>query len=336
MAEPTMEQWGDLYAAFKEYCEAAPWEWLADSDLVTIEHPSGAYKGYCAVLGAGGVNYGLAVYVGDRGLDGYLRMITGVVDPESENALYEMDSLSALLADREHLDPPDRAIIRSLGLRFRGRGRWPHFRRTIPGYLPWYLDSDEAVFLAKALKYVAEIAPIAGREPTLYPVSESGIILPREFRDGKWRNPLDFLDLPQSPPPVPEYHDPERLQRLARSKSLGPMVWELDFFYFDSPIQEKKGERPYFPMMFFAVDSSSSMVLQADFLGPDPPPAQRRDALVELLEGMDSLPSRIIVTSMDAAIGLSPVTHPVGIEITVGDTPTLDGMFDEIMAFMGE
>jgi hypothetical protein len=39
MAEPTSEQWLDLHAAFREYCEAAPWQWFDDADLVAIKHP---------------------------------------------------------------------------------------------------------------------------------------------------------------------------------------------------------------------------------------------------------------------------------------------------------
>ena len=336
MAEPTMEQWRDLYAAFKEYCEAAPWERLEDSDLITVEHPSGEYKGYCVVLGAGGINYGLAVYIGDQGLAGYMRLITGVVDHESEDSLYEMDSLSALLADREHLDPPDRGVIRSLGLRFRGRGRWPQFRRTIPGYLPWYLDSDEAVFLTNTLKYVAGVAPSAGRGPAVYPVTDSGIILPREFRDGAWQDPLDLLELSQRPQPVFDYPDPDRLQRLSQSKPMSSLVWEMDVFHIGSPVQDKKGERPYFPSMFFVVDSDSSMPLKVDFLGANPSPSERQDELVKFLENMASLPSEIIVNSTDVADWLGPVTESVGIKLTLEATPALDGTLEELMGFVEE
>ncbi len=334
MAEPTMEQWRDLYAAFKEYCEAAPWGWLEDSDLITIEHPSGAYKGYCAVMGAGGINYGLAVYIGNQGLAGYMRLMTGVVDYESEDVLYEMNCISALLADREHLDRPDRDVIRNLGLRFRGRGRWPMFRSTVPGYLPWYLDSDEVVFLTQALKYVAEVASGAGRGPAVYPVSDSGIILPREFRDGAWQDSLDLLELSRRPQPVFEYPDQERLQRLAQSEVMSSRVWEMDIFHIGAPVQDKKGERPYFPSMFLVVDSNSAMVLKVDFLGANPPAVERQDAMVEFLENVASLPSEIIVNSTDVAGWLGPVTGGVGIKLTLDDTPVLDGTLEELMGFV--
>ncbi len=78
MPEPTSEQWLDLHQAFRDYCESKPWEWMDDTDLVAVEHPFGEYKGYCVVLGGGGIEYGLAVYNGDEGLAGYLEAVSGV------------------------------------------------------------------------------------------------------------------------------------------------------------------------------------------------------------------------------------------------------------------
>ena len=70
-------------------------------DVLAIEHPSGEYKGYCAVLGSGEMEYGLGVYMGDEGLGGYLAVMTGELEPESQEAFHLMESLSALLADRK-------------------------------------------------------------------------------------------------------------------------------------------------------------------------------------------------------------------------------------------
>ncbi len=117
MDGPTTEQWLDLHEAFREYCETAPWQWFDDTDLMAIEHPSGEYKGYCVVLGGGGTEYGLAVYIGDKGLDSYLSLISGSVSPDDPEVLDTMNALSAQLADREHLTKRDRDTIRSLGLK---------------------------------------------------------------------------------------------------------------------------------------------------------------------------------------------------------------------------
>ena len=77
MHEPTHEQWLDLHQEFREFCQAAPWRWFDDADLLAVEHPSGEYMGYCVVLGSGAMEYGLAVYKGDDGLAGYLAVGDG-------------------------------------------------------------------------------------------------------------------------------------------------------------------------------------------------------------------------------------------------------------------
>ena len=219
MTEPTMEQWLGLHKAFMDYCAATPWRWLGNTDVVAVENPSGEYKGYCAVMGSGEMEYGLSVHIGDEGLAGYLALMTGDVEPESLEAFYMMRALSAMLADREDLDTADRAVIRGLGLRYRGRGKWPLFRSTATGYMPWYLNSDEAEFLTMALRNVTDIASrMAGGEEVLYAESDPSLILTRVFRGGAWQDQLEAFMPPRPAGPVPDYPDSERLQQLAQSK----------------------------------------------------------------------------------------------------------------------
>ena len=124
MTEPTTEHWRDLHMSFREFCLATPWQWLDDTDVLAIEHPSGEYTGYCTVLGSAGQEYGLALFVGDEGLSGYMALMTDEVEPESMDAFVRMNALSAILADREDMDAPDRAIIRRLGLpQVQGKGQ---------------------------------------------------------------------------------------------------------------------------------------------------------------------------------------------------------------------
>ena len=45
--EPTSEQWLELHRAFGRYCEARPWERLANEDVLVVNDPLGHFKGYC-------------------------------------------------------------------------------------------------------------------------------------------------------------------------------------------------------------------------------------------------------------------------------------------------
>ena len=90
--------------------------------------------------------YGLGVYLGDRGLLNYLTTMTSEDEPNSEEMLERSLALTAVPGDREELENKERKAMRDLGLRYRGRGRWPIFRSAIPGHWPWYVNADEARF----------------------------------------------------------------------------------------------------------------------------------------------------------------------------------------------
>ena len=133
MADPTREQLRQLHGAFGEFWGIRPWQALDDLDVVAVEHPSGHYTGYCSVLGSGFREYGLAVFIGDEGLDGYLDMVNDELDPESPEGFDRMNALIATRGDRESLSESERAAMRRARLRYRGRGTWPIFRSLRPG-----------------------------------------------------------------------------------------------------------------------------------------------------------------------------------------------------------
>lgn len=335
MTEPGKKEWRDLHEAFRDYCQAKPWQWLDNDDLVVVEHPSGEYKGYCAALGAAGMEYGLAVYIGDEGLAGYLSLMTGEVDPESPDGIESMRSLSALLSDREDLDSRDRAIIRDLGLRYRGRGRWPLFRSTVPGYVPWRLDSDEAVFLTMALRNMMEVAARISRgELDLYTEGEPGLRLSLAFRDGEWRDQREMLR-PPSPPAAPGYPDSERLERIARSDVNRVGTWELSVFYVHVAFQDSRRDRPYFPTVVLVVDGDSSFVVGTNMLGKGPSALEQQEVLVDALEDALAMPSEIVADSANTARLVESITDALEIQLSVGPTPMLDEAKASLIDQMG-
>ena len=159
--DPTPEQWLALHHAFRRYCEAKPWERLANEDVLAVNDPLGHFKGYCVALGDGGVAYGLGVYLGDRGLLNYLTTMTSEDEPVDVEVLERGVALTAVLGDREELENAERKAMRDLGLRY--RGRWPIFRSIIPGHWPWYVNADEARFLTIALDNVRDVAERIGQ-----------------------------------------------------------------------------------------------------------------------------------------------------------------------------
>ena len=336
MAEPSTEQWIELHEAFREYCQAAPWQFFDDTHLVTVEHPSGEDKGYCVVLGSGGMEYGLAMYRGDEGLAGYLALMSGAMELGSLESLDATNALSAMLADREELSKTERDTIRSLGLRYRGRGRWPLFQAFRPGYLPWRLEDSEAVFLTWALRCMTDLTSLVENgELTFDREDNPDMFLTRSLHNGQWHNRWEHILFPM-PPPAPNYPDLERLRQLADSKPRTDLVWELGIFFLHAPVREERGGRPHFPISAMLVEADSGFVIPELFMGPDPSDTDRQELLVKLLETLPGLPSEIVVGTPRMAQLTESVTAPLGIALSLDETPALWSVREELLGSLEE
>ena len=336
MGEPGRELWLELHEAFREYCQAAPWQWFDDTDIITVEHPSGEQKGYCVVMGSGGIIRGLGVYLGDEGLAGYLQLLSGEVEPGSLDSLDRTNAISAMLADREELTKQERDAIRSLGLRYRGRGQWPLFQNFKPGYLPWSLEGDEVEFLTWALRGVTDLSYTMEKgELALRNEDSPHTFLTRTFREGQWHDSWGPITVPL-PPPAPQYSDLERLWQLAESKSKIVSTWELGIFYIHTPLREEARSRPYFPLFVMTVHTGSHFVLHETFMEPNPSDSDRQELVVRLLETMPGLPSEIVVGTNRMAQLVESITEPLGIALSVEDTEALWAVSEELFGFVDE
>ena len=329
---PTLEQWLALHHAFRSYCEARPWERLANEDVLVVNDPLGHFKGYCVALGDGGIAYGLGVYLGDRGLLNYLATMTSEDEPGGVEALERGVALSAVLGDREELGNGERKAMRELGFRYRGRGRWPVFRSVIPGHWPWYLSGDEVRFLTVALDNVRDVAERIGQGVLdLYADRDPSEVLTRSLRDGVWRDEWEALR-PPALPAEDQRVDTDRLQSISGSTPMGTAVWEATASYIPTGVQDGRDTRPYLPTLVMVVEGGSGLILTVRMLGRVPSSSDRQEPVLELLEGVDRLPGAVVCDREDTAALLAPITRALDIGLYVGPTPALDHIKDDLLA----
>jgi len=308
-AAPTSEQWLALHDAFRRYCEAEPWEFLANEDLLVVEDPAGSYQGYYVVLGDGDMVYGLGVYLGDVGLSNYLSTTSDEDEPDGQAMLERQLSLSAMLADREELEPEERRIIRDLGLRYRGRGRWPMFRSARPGYWPWFVNGDEARFLTIALDNVRDVAErLPQGNFVLYDGQSQGLVLARVPDVSGWK---------------------DEWRRLAPRLG-GSAAWEVTASYIPALIRHGRWDRPYMPTLVMVVDHDSELVLACRVLGETPSAAEQQEPMVRQLADQDSLPELLVCDGNGTAELMAPIPAALGIKLYVGPTPVLDSLKGEL------
>ena len=322
---PNKAEWQALYQAALEFKEIEAWTWMYDSDVFGVRDPASGEIGYCCVMGALGEMFALAVYLGSEGLESYMRVASGPPTDLSEaleTALLQR-CLMASFGSRDELTKEDRQVIKGLGLKFRGRTAWPLFRSHRPAYHPWYLTADEARFLTLALQQARGVCLRLQEDPALFdPPDEWSwfVRVPEETGEGlSWRDawletePLEEEELPTV------HIDELRLARLKKAAQFTQAVWEMDFFLSPTPVQDKRGERPYYPYMLMTVDHGSGFIFGTDLVPPETFLAEVPERFMALAERLNMLPSEVWVTKEEAYDLLEPITPRLGITLYLVD-----------------
>lgn len=316
--QPRTEEWGRLYAAAMSYRDLAPWNWMEDDGLFGVMNPEDGEIGYCGVLGGLGEVFALVVYEGPLGWEGFMKMHNGEFDEDDFGGVMESQlALMASFEERDRLEEEDRRVIRSLGLKLRGKNAWPMFRHYLPGYYPWYLTGAQARFLTLALEQSLEVHSRCRDNPSLLPPVGSEKLLVRVMAEvggrSEWRD--EFF-----PPPgpveqeLPQGHsDDLRLERIRRGAKRTDVTWEIGYCLAPMPLRERPGARPFFPRLLMAVEESSGFVLTGHLEGPFNQEDKLMDHLLEYMEKSRCIPRLIHVANERAEAFLGPVARKLGI-----------------------
>lgn len=323
---PTLDEWRLLYTAAGKVKELAPWQWMFEDDLFGVQNPETGEIGYVSVMGSLGEHLAIGVYLGSEGLDGFYEM------HESEGAfvpelLLQIPQLQASFEDREALTKEDRAIIKKLGLKFRGRQSWIQFRHYLPGYFPWLITGAEARFLTLVLEQAMDVTPRYKTNPELLDPFNDERYLVRVQGEG-----LVWSDHYLRPAPVVEHQIEARLDEVSvtatRALPRSHQRIEVDFFMMMSPTRER-GKPPVFPYALLMVDAGSGMVLLVDLLQiettMDDLYGRVRGRLLDDFVEKGSVPKEIHVAEEWLYQLLQPLAQQVGFKLQlVREIPALD------------
>lgn len=329
MTEPTEAQWRALYQAAAAFRDLAPWAWMTDRDLFAVEDPATGEVGYGGVMGSGGQEFGLHVFIGAEGFDGFRKMVDDEVEPESMEAAMLMRSVAVAFESRQMLDHRDHEVVRALRLRFRGRGVWPWFRSQRPGYVPWYLDEDEAKLLEVALHQSLEVAQrVKTRGLQLSSGMDDQPVLTRCFRQGVWVD--EWREPPIWRPPWEELAPPDelRLKQLQQAAGKSRDRWQMDLFYLPTPIGER-GQRPYFPQMLLVVNRQG-LIVGNELLEPWASATERQEVVFKVLERAPGLPQEIQVGREGVQRLLQPMATALGVKVRLANLGAIEAVKEEL------
>ncbi|MBX0329375.1 hypothetical protein K2Z83_17025 [Oscillochloris sp. ZM17-4] len=332
-AAPTEQEWRALYAAAVQLKALEPWEWMLDDDIFGVRDPETQQIGYCCIMGNLGEHFALAVYLGDEGLRGYLQIQSGAFEENPIEALFSQLCLQVSFEDREMLTKDERAQIKALGLKYRGRNAWPSFRNYTPGYFPWALSAPEARFLTLAIEQACEVAARFADDPEILDPPVDGALLLRERAGEGWREIWHQPDLtpplPAAAPPVDEL----RLQRLRQAKLRRTGAWESGRFSMPQPVQDRADDRPYYPVSTLFVDAATGMVLAPGVGDPEGWREAYQEQCLDLIEQGQVLPREIASTDVELRDLLAPICAALGIKLKARETPMFDDVRESFLAY---
>jgi len=258
---PSLEQWGKLYEVARNIRQLEPWKYLWDTDLITIMLPGREEPIYCSVMGRIGECYAIGVYPGFKSVNSFYRIAESSKDDLPFIVGLEQDCLICNYGDRVEVAKEDREVYKALGLRFRGQNEWIYFRSMAPGYVPWHIDSDQADLLLQVLQNLT-MALIHLKNEKIKVDFDSGETLLRFFspEDGLWYN--NVVEMPPRLVVTPRLivGNEVLMAKLKKHRRNGARL-EFDVVYLPAPIQENKGDRPFFPRFALLMDKKIGIVI---------------------------------------------------------------------------
>jgi hypothetical protein len=338
--KPTLEDWKSLYETAREFGKIECWKWMADDDLFGVQNPATGEIGYCCIMGMAEEVYGLSAYSGTAGLEGYLKVQCGEVDPEDIETMFIQDSLTVFYEDRDTVRKEDMEVIKSLGLKFRGRNAWPIFREYKSGYHPWFFTKEEVLFFKILLEQTIDVALRFKDDKTmLAPKQQNSYFVRVPSRiDGKitWKDEWLMPASVQNEELPSGSADEIRIRRIM-SKSLKQQgTLEIDCFLTPAPVQEKKGERPFYPNAVVVIEHSSGIVADLQLADRSERRKTVQEAFLRHIETSKSIPAKVLVRKEEVLKFLEPLAANLNVSIAMSEKLKhmdnfKDGLFHQII-----
>ena len=334
--EISPESWRALYEAAVNFRDIAPWRWMYDDDLFGVQDPVSGEIGYCCIMGNLKQVFALNVYLGTEGLFGHKLLQCYAQEEKQPNLLIFQKSLMASFEDRGDLEKEDLAVMKALGLKFRGRNSWPMFRNYRPGYIPWFLEARDVAFLTLALEQAGEVVLRCRDNKNLITTNEEDIFFVRRAHQENggliWHDSYQQAASFEIAIPDDGPFNEVGMQRILKSVGKRSKIWEFDLFHYPQPIREKQ-ERPYFPYAFIVLDHETGRPLDVEILAITGYVKRSRDKIIALIERLKYIPAEIQVCNGRAHDILAPLGEKMGFTIaSVQRMPQMEELREGLIA----
>jgi len=333
--KPTLDQWTQLYEAAKAIKNIEPWDFMIETDLITIMLPGRKEPIYCSVMGSTEEGCGVNIYPGYESITEFYRLLKSSPEDKFLPLIgLEQTCLTCYFGDRDELTSEDREIIKSLKLRFRGQGEWPYFRSMEQGYFPWQLNSEQADLLIQALQNFAMACTHLDKLEVDFDNNET---LLRYYSPER----KSWLNRAVKMPPIPEFErqlivtNEQMLSDLKKQKRNNDQKLEFDMVRLPIPMQDPEEAteeiRPRIPYFIMLVDKTNEQFLDYCLTDSDTPEEDVLEMLIGQIEE-EGRPLSINVRDDRANSYIKDFCQKIGVETIEGKgTPTIDKLFETML-----
>ncbi|MCX7795115.1 MAG: hypothetical protein N2380_01125 [bacterium] len=319
---PSTEEWRKLFDLAMEFKEIKSWEWMSPMNIFGVQDPNTGKTCYFNVITflEEDVNlYTLALYPGDSGLISLLDILSERHNEEEQ--FYFNDIIVVQFSDRKFLTKEDLEIIKSLGLKFRGKSEWISFKRMLPGRLPRIINKEEANLLLSTLEQVIDICLMFRDKPELSERDETLVRTSEKVGSNiNWKDTWVELEYPVEELTI--YNTSEIIETI--KNFIRPQrtleEWAIDFLFLSSPVKDdENSEEAYFPYFGLLINNVTGLGIN---FGVYKYSSEERltypvELFINTVEMTKRLPKSIFVRDIDIYNILSEIARPLNIEINL-------------------
>lgn len=319
ITEVPVEQLRALFHAAQRFCQLAPWTFIGDDQVFGVVNPANGEKAYLTVMGSMGEYFALGVYPGAEGFRSLSRLFDEENEEDPEESIYQQHCLICAFENEEDLDPDDLALIKHVGVPFKGENAFPNFRSYLPGYMPWVPAAADVQLLQVALEQATWVAEQLLQNPAL--LSETGQGLEKvyfrvPFANGTqdWKSEIlpadNRIDLspPQLSIPLGEVAS---LKQLKRSDA----IWLFEQLYLNMPSMDPGEERPFFPKAIVLLDIENQTMAGVEVVKPSEADDSILDTMITAFRDNGALPGQIVVASREHYILLKSFCKAINVDL---------------------
>lgn len=312
--------WLDFFKAAEAFRDLAPWKWMWDQDLFGVQDPATGETGWCCIMGAAKEVFALGVYPGREGYRTFLNLVNlndNTEETDRVAAGLGQHILKTEFVNRDETDETDRKAFKKLGLKFHGNNQWIQAREMKPGYLPYYLNDKQVLFLTHAFHQAMDVTVrFKQNKELLQDKYEKTLVrVPQQTGAGLvWKD--EYIPEPtfdaEAPREVSSFLVNWALKELKRENAA--ICFSLS--YVPGGVNKGEGEsRPYFAKLALWIAYGSAYILGFEIFSPKQFEKQFDKKFIGQLFQIGIIPSQFIVNSLFAYWTLKPLTLALDIEL---------------------